>query len=258
MDEQNWQNFADSQEPSFDENELLNTLANLIGLMFAGQKQREQEHQLILSEERNTMARELHDSLAQSLSYLKMQVSMLTTLLKDNQNPNNDKIEQVLSQTKDGLNGAYSQLRELLATFRLKIEEGSFDTALAQAGDEFANKGGFAVHLDNRLMSINLTATEQVDLLQITREALSNINRHAQAKNAHISLSQNQQGVVSLHIQDDGVGLQPKDDGQRHYGMTIMQERSHSLGGECQINNVLPHVAQPFGCSFYPKRFSRK
>ncbi|MGD4065461.1 histidine kinase, partial [Xanthomonas citri pv. citri] len=106
LDEQNWQNFADSQEPSFDENELLNTLANLIGLMFAGQKQREQEHQLILSEERNTMARELHDSLAQSLSYLKMQVSMLTTLLKDNQNPNNHKIEQVLSQTKDGLNGA--------------------------------------------------------------------------------------------------------------------------------------------------------
>lgn len=257
LDEQNWQNFADSQEPFFDENELLNTLANLIGLMFAGQKQREQEHQLILSEERNTMARELHDSLAQSLSYLKMQVSMLTTLLKDNQNPNNHKIEQVLSQTKDGLNGAYSQLRELLATFRLKIEEGSFDTALAQAGDEFANKGGFAVHLDNRLMSINLTATEQVDLLQITREALSNINRHAQAKNAHISLSQNQQGVVSLHIQDDGVGLQPKDDGQHHYGMTIMQERSHSLGGECQINNVLPH-GTAVRVQFLPQAFQQK
>ena len=91
------------------------------------------------------------------------------------------------------------------------------------------------MHLDNRLMSINLTATEQVDLLQITREALSNINRHAQAKNAHISLSQNQQGVVSLHIQDDGVGLQPKDDGQHHYGMTIMEERARTLAGHIAI-----------------------
>lgn len=113
------------------------------------------------------------------------------------------------------------------------------------------------MHLDNRLMSINLTATEQVDLLQITREALSNINRHAQAKNAHISLSQNQQGVVSLHIQDDGVGLQPKDDGQHHYGMTIMQERSHSLGGECQINNVLPH-GTAVRVQFLPQAFQQK
>lgn len=91
-------------------------------------------------------------------------------------------------QSKEGLNDAYSQLRELLVTFRLKIEEGEFDDALQQACDEFANKGGFVIHLDNRLNSNNLTANEQVDLLQISREVLSNINRHARAEHVHISL----------------------------------------------------------------------
>lgn len=257
-------------EPSFDEKELLSTLANLISLAFANQRQREQEHQLILFEERNTIARELHDSLAQSLSYLKIQVSLLAKLLQtpseplDNASQNNSekspqqqKIEQILAQSRDGLNDAYSQLRELLVTFRLKIDDGSFDTALAQACDEFSQKGGFAIHLDNRLMSINLTANEQVDLLQISREALSNINRHAQARHVHVSLSQSQHGQVTLRIQDDGIGLRRDFDGRQHHGLNIMQERSHNLDGKFHIDNVLPH-GTAVTVKFLPKLFEKK
>lgn len=244
---------------SFNEAELLNTLANLIAIVFASQKQREQEHKLILFEERNTIARELHDSLAQSLSYLKMQIALLANLLKqqdDTHNETHQRIEQVMSQTKDGLNDAYSQLRELLVTFRLKIDEGDFDTALDEASQEFSQKGGFSVHLDNRIVSSNLTANEQVDLLQITREALSNINRHANAQHANVTLTQNQQGYVTLRVQDDGVGLSHNFDHRQHHGLKIMQERSHNLGGDFRIDNVLPR-GTAITVRFMPKLFEK-
>lgn len=117
----------------------------------------------------------------------------------------------------------------------------NFDSALQQACEEFAEKGGFAIHLDNRINSSNLTANEQVDLLQISREALSNINRHAQADHVHVTLTQNQQGLVTLRLQDDGVGLSENFDHRQHHGLKIMQERSNNLAGEFRIENVLPH-----------------
>ncbi|MFC0820364.1 type IV pili methyl-accepting chemotaxis transducer N-terminal domain-containing protein [Moraxella marmotae] len=235
--------------------ELIQALASLISLVFTIQKQRQQEHQLILLEERNTIARELHDSLAQSLSYLKIQLSMLgtharqlsdivqddhadrTQIVKHNQN-----LLQVLSQARTGLDSAYTQLRELLVTFRLKIESGSFDNAIEQACDEFSAKGGFQITLDNRILSQNLSANEQIDLLQILREALSNIWRHAHAQQVSVQLYQKTHADVEqriyLTISDDGVGLPKHIDEQHHHGLKIMQERTHSLGGKFSIRSI--------------------
>lgn len=237
--------------------ELVQALVSLIGLVFTMQKQRQQEHQLILLEERNTIARELHDSLAQSLSYLKIQLAMLGTharqlsdaaqssdvshaeLLQCNEN-----LLQVLAQARAGLDGAYTQLRELLVTFRLKIDADSFDSAIEQACNEFSTKGNFAISLDNRILSQNLSASEQIDLLQITREALSNIQRHAHAKQVSVALYQQLDDEAGQHIYlqiiDDGVGLSRDVGSQQHHGLKIMQERAHSLDGEFLIKNNTP------------------
>ncbi len=236
--------------------ELVQALVNLIGLVFTVQRQRQQEHQLILLEERNTIARELHDSLAQSLSYLKIQLAMLGTharhLAYAAQNDidqkqvaeYNEKLLQVLAQARTGLDSAYTQLRELLVTFRLKIDSDGFDSAMAQACSEFANKGNFGIDFDNRILSQNLSASEQIDLLQIAREALSNIQRHANATRVNVTLYQrldDETGQrVYMHISDNGVGLPKHIDGQQHHGLKIMQERAHSLGGEFLIKNNTP------------------
>ncbi|OAV21645.1 Nitrate/nitrite sensor protein [Moraxella catarrhalis] len=235
--------------------ELVQVLVSLVSLVFTIQKQRQQEHQLILLEERNTIARELHDSLAQSLSYLKIQLSMLGTharqlsdAAQQNQNDtlmdHNEAMLQVLGQARSGLDAAYIQLRELLVTFRLKIESGSFDNAIEQACDEFSAKGGFNITLDNRILSQNLSANEQIDLLQIIREALSNIQRHAYAKEVTVSLYQkthlDTEQRIYLEIGDDGVGLPKHIDEQQHHGLKIMQERTHSLGGEFDISQNTP------------------
>ena len=257
--------------------EMIRALVNLIGLVFTVQKQRQQEHQLILLEERSTIARELHDSLAQSLSYLKIQLSMLgmhaqqisdaveagKTINKMQINElcqANDNLMQVLSQARTGLDSAYTQLRELLVTFRLTIESGSFDNAIAQACDEFAAKGDFDIVLDNRILSQNLNASEQIDLLQITREALSNIQRHAHAHKVSVTLYQKLQTdsgqKVYLEIADDGVGLSKVHDGQQHHGLKIMQERTRSLGGAFDICQNTPRGTLVRIC-FLPKFFAK-
>ena len=253
--------------------ELVQALANLIGLAFTVQKQRQQEHQIILLEERNTIARELHDSIAQSLSFLKIQLAMLGTHAKQlseaAQNSGienqyliqcNDNLLQVLAQARTGLDRAYTQLRELLVTFRLQIDSDSFDSAIEQACTEFATKGDFKINLDNRILSQNLSANEQIDLLQIAREALSNIQRHADAKLVNITLYQHLDDEVGqrihMQISDDGVGLPKHFDTQQHHGLKIMQERARNLGGKFQIKGNTPHgtVVQ---VSFLPKFYKQ-
>ncbi|MDE4456024.1 HAMP domain-containing protein [Psychrobacter sp. DAB_AL62B] len=224
--------------------ELIVALSNLISAALSLRKQRQQEHQLILFEERSTIARELHDSLAQSLSYLKIQVSVLERHLKNAASePVEAPIYQNIEQIKVGLGSAYQQLRDLLVTFRLTIDNDNFDEALHEAASEFALKGSFNVTVHNRIMTLNLSATEQIDLIQIAREALSNISRHAQAQNVEIQLGyEDGDKHIVMNIIDDGVGMSMLGsvDQTQHHGLMIMKERAHDIGGELIVTDNQP------------------
>lgn len=244
-----------TDELFFEENDLLKTLANLIAIALSEQSLRQKEHALVLVQERTAIARELHDSLAQSLTYLKFELSALTKALDKATTTQADGdafIHQKIDNLKQGISGAYSQLRELLQTFRLKID-GDFDSALQNACDEFGAKGNFNITLDNRMMTMNLTANEQIDVIQIIREALSNIHKHAQADNVAISLSQDSTGKVFLSIIDDGVGIDFNFNPEHHHGLKIMKERTANLRGDLQVDNIghllstCPQKALPLG-----------
>ena len=231
-----------SPELDAQNNELIVSLTNLISTALSLRKQRQQEHQLILFEERSTIARELHDSLAQSLSYLKIQVSVLERHLKNQMSePEAPAIYQNIEQIKVGLGSAYRQLRDLLVTFRLTIDNNNFDEALHEAASEFALKGGFIIKVNNDIMTLNLSAHEQIDLIQIAREALSNISRHAQAQNVEINL-QYEEGDkhILMRIMDDGVGMSGSVDQTQHHGLMIMKERAHNIGGELIVTDNKP------------------
>ena len=231
-----------SPELDAQNNELIVSLTNLISTALSLRKQRQQEHQLILFEERSTIARELHDSLAQSLSYLKIQVSVLERHLKNQMSePEAAAIYQNIEQIKVGLGSAYRQLRDLLVTFRLTIDNDNFDEALHEAASEFALKGGFIIKVNNDIMTLNLSAHEQIDLIQIAREALSNISRHAQAQNVEIHL-QYEEGDkhILMRIIDDGVGMSGSVDQTQHHGLMIMKERAHNIGGELIVTDNQP------------------
>lgn len=238
---------ADNTYLDHKNSELIVALTNLVSTALSLRRQRQQEHQLILLEERTTIARELHDSLAQSLSYLKIQVSVLEKHLKkltDNERklaldePNQTTLWQHIAQIKYGLSSAYQELRELLTTFRLTIDSDNFDEALYEAADEFAVKGSFEIAVSNQIMSINLTAAEQVHLIQIIREALSNVSRHAKADNVTIHLGyDDESNYIAMQISDDGIGMSGTVNQTQHHGLMIMKERAYQLGGDLIITD---------------------
>ena len=235
------------------------TLTNLISTAMFLLQQRQQEHQIILLEERATIARELHDSLAQSLSYLKIQVAILEKRLQHTHcdSPDLILVTDSIFNIKEGLTSAYQHLRDLLVTFRLSLKDDSFDEALHNSADEFAEKGGLNIKVNNQVMSLNLSASEQVNVIQIIREALSNVCRHADAKNVQVNfVYTSDTDDVLLTISDDGQGISYDFDQTHHHGLMIMQERAKSLGGKLEITQNEPQgtlVTAQFTPEFFIK-----
>jgi len=225
--------FDDGHLPAAWESELIGALTNLIGTALSLERQREQDNRLLLLDERTTIARELHDSLAQALSYMKLQVSRLQTMIRRGSSA--EQLEQVSEEIREGLNNAYRQLRELLTTFRLQIQDGGLEQALEETAREFAQRGNFHVQLNCASLPFSLSANEQIHLLQIAREALSNCARHSRASHAWVSLRQTHE-KIELLIEDDGCGISDGFDTRQHHGLTIMQERARSLDGQLLIS----------------------
>jgi two-component system, NarL family, nitrate/nitrite sensor histidine kinase NarX len=214
---------------------LLEALSRHIGTAIGTFKRAEHERILSLLEERSVIARELHDSLAQSLSYMKIQVSRLSGVLAREQK--SAEADAVLSELREGLNSAYRQLRELLTTFRLQIEEESLAAVLNKTAQEFAERGKISISFESHLTNCRLTANEEIHILQIVREALSNVVHHAHAENAEIMLCSEAEGRISIAVEDDGSGISNKTAQTHHYGMAIMEERARGLGGTLEILN---------------------
>lgn len=193
---------------------------------------------LALHEERALIARELHDSLAQSLSYLKIQVSRLQSLLKIsplNNDSNVNAVDGIVEELRTNLNISYKQLRELITTFRLALKSRDLAHALEDSVEEFENRSSVAVSLDNRLSRMDLAVGEEIHILQIIREAISNVVRHSQASRAEVSLNILNHGSICINIDDDGIGMKDIQAKKHRHGLIIMQQRAHELGGKFRV-----------------------
>lgn len=205
--------------------------------IYYNQVQRQAE-QLLLMEERATIARELHDSLAQSLSYLKIQLTLLKRSVATlKQSGDLSESEAIISEIGQGLSGAYTQLRELLTTFRLPLNEGSFGQSLQDMLTQLAGQTEANIELNNVLSSLSLDAHQQVHLVQLIREATVNAIKHARANQIRVSCKE-LHGKVQVMIEDDGIGFDPQDHKLNHYGMSIMQERAARLCGQLQVESA--------------------
>lgn len=217
------------------ERSLLEAVSRHMGIALGISWQNERERLLSLQEERSTIARELHDSLAQSLSFMKIQASLLSAAVHGDQ-PRAE-AEAVLAELKEGISAAYRQLRELLATFRLSIE-GDFDSLLRKTIAEFAARSGTPIDLSVRLGESRLTPNQEIHVLHIVREALSNAVRHAGASRVMVTLDRSSPQQARLVVADNGVGLNLTPDGDvHHFGLAIMNERARSLGGRIDIES---------------------
>ncbi|GAA0843237.1 nitrate/nitrite two-component system sensor histidine kinase NarX [Marinobacter szutsaonensis] len=213
---------------------LLETLSDQLATAIYLERQITEEQQLTLAEERTVIARELHDSLAQSLSYLKMQVARMRRL--NIEGPQKKAHDAILDELSTGLNSAYRQLRELLATFRLKLDTPDLSTALRKTIDEFSERLGKPVELNYNLPPQTLSPNEEIHTLQIVREGLANAVKHADATEISVDVMF-ESPQVKARIRDNGKGLPGGNQPVNHYGLIIMQDRARTLGGQVNVQN---------------------
>jgi two-component system nitrate/nitrite sensor histidine kinase NarQ len=205
---------------------LMHSVAVIIGRGLYFNQAQKHYQQLMLMEERATIAGELHDSLAQVLSYLRIQLALLKRAVPED----NTAAQTIIADFSRALNDAYRQLRELLTTFRLTVSQSDLPSALREALDILRSQTPATVTLDCRLPTLALDAQQQVNVLQIVREAVINAIKHADATSITVSCVTDPDGLYSVYIRDNGKGISHTQS-EGHYGLSIMRERASRLGG---------------------------
>jgi len=211
---------------------LLESVGHHIGAALATAKRTDERRRIALLEERSVIARELHDSLAQSLSYLKIQVTRLKLHLDGDQA--RERATEIVGELKAGISNAYRQLRELLTTFRLKMDARGLPDALKETVREFSERSGIDIRLHDGLLGHELDSSEQIHVLQVVREALANVEHHAHARRADVQLAI-ERGRVRVAVEDDGIGIRDAEPPMHHYGLAIMRDRAATLHGVLSV-----------------------
>ncbi len=216
------------------QHQLFEAIAEQVANGLSMKHQNEQRRRIALMNERTVIARELHDSLAQALSYLKIQVTRLQRLQQ--KESAQEQIDQVIDELKNGLGAAYSELRELLTTFRLKLDGQGIKAALEQTISQLQNRSDdFSFTLNYHVSNVPFTPQEEIHLLQIAREATQNAFYHSQGSNIEIGITSNSLSEVILTVKDNGIGIPEDPNKLNHYGLAIMKERSRNLDGELSV-----------------------
>lgn len=229
-----------------DQHQLIVTLMEQLTVTLALEHQYERKQQIMVMEERSAIARELHDSIAQSLSCLKMQISCLQMQSGEL----TTEMQTLLGQMRNELNTSWQQLRELLTTFRLQLAEPGLRPALEACRREFSEKLGFNVSLDYQVPPHQVPAHQAIHLVQIAREALNNSLKHSGATACGISVIYNKK-QITLTLWDNGRGISDNGERQNHYGMIIMRDRAQILKGDYQVD-TRPGGGTSITVSFHP------
>lgn len=193
------------------------------------------ERESAIAEERALLARELHDSIAQSLAFLKLQVPLLRQAVA---RADAEGIERVLGEIEMGIRESNADVRELLLHFRTRAHADDIEVALRTTLQKFEHQTGIAASLEVRGPGLPLDADVQIQVLHVVQEALSNVRKHAQA--THASVEVDQWPVWRCRIRDDGKGFDARwgAPDSTHVGLEIMRERAARIGATIEIQSA--------------------
>lgn len=178
--------------------------------------------QLAVSEERRRIARDLHDGLAQELSFIVSAASSLQNEPRPNIN---------LATLAAAAERALDESRRAIAALTQSSDE-PLERALAQAAHEVANRVGTRLTLELDA-GVRVSPRTREQLVRIVREAVTNAARHGRAETVLVAMT-NGDGLA-LRIKDDGLGFEPVAANGNGFGLVSMSERAHSLGGELRV-----------------------
>jgi two-component system nitrate/nitrite sensor histidine kinase NarX len=195
------------------------------------------EREAAVAEERGLLARELHDSIAQSLAFQKIQISLLRQAIG---HADAAAIERTLGELDTGVRESLADVRELLVHFRTRANTQNTVLALRTALTKFEHQTGLQTHLSVQGQGLPLPADMQVQVLHVVQEALSNVRKHAQANAVWIDVERGPQ-QWRLEVRDDGRGfgtVEPVVGDETHVGIRIMRERAERIGAAVDIASV--------------------
>jgi signal transduction histidine kinase len=190
--------------------------------------------QLTISRERNRMARELHDTLAHSLSAVAVQLEAVEALWEKDPGQAHSMLDHSLVLTRNGLNEARRAIQALRTA---PLEDLGLSLAIRNLATSEAERGGFQLDLCLPDEMPRLSPDLDHSLYRIAEEALRNITRHAAAQHVQVLLDARDHDLVML-IQDDGCGFTGETDLElNHYGLKGMQERAEMIGAQLVVES---------------------
>ena len=218
--------------------DILLTVGHHLGVAIAKHRSDAEARRLSILEERNALAHELHDSLAQTLASLRFQVRMFEDALGDTPIPTAARND--LIRVRVGLDEAHTELRELLASVRSPLDRRGLVPTLEKLILSLGQDTGAHVLFQNDCRPFDLSATQELQVLRIVQESLTNIRKHAHAHTVRLLLTRQPDGTYRVLIEDDGVGFRTPTTGEGpgdHIGLAIMAERARRIGAELRIES---------------------
>ncbi|MFO1316826.1 MAG: type IV pili methyl-accepting chemotaxis transducer N-terminal domain-containing protein [Burkholderiales bacterium] len=190
------------------------------------------EREAAVAQERTFIARELHDSIAQSLAFLKIQVQLMRDALDVGDAA---RAARVLAEIDAGVRESYGDVRELLVHFRTRAHGEDIGLALQTTLRKFEHQSGLKATMQVQGQGMPLSPDLQIQVLHIVQEALSNVRKHARA--SRVWLAVQQQPQWRFEVRDDGAGFTPEAPlhDETHVGLRIMAERAHRIGATLDI-----------------------
>ena len=189
--------------------------------------------QLAVSQERNRLARDLHDTLAHSLSGVSVQLEAVQALWDVNADAARKMLDQATANTRSGL----SEARRALHALRAKpLEDLGLALAVSTLAESVAARSGLALDLDVPHHLDQLAPEVEQCLYRVAQEALANVARHADARSLSVALVR-ANGRVTLTIADDGRGFDLAAVEGAHFGLQGLRERAEMVGGMLQVSS---------------------
>jgi two-component system nitrate/nitrite sensor histidine kinase NarX len=225
--------FRDQRIISPHEIRLLEAIGQHLGVTIDNLRLVVREKEMAVSEERNLLAQELHDSIAQSLAFLNIQAQMLQESLR---NGHANEADEELARIREGIQESYDDVRELLVHFRIKVDHAKLDDAIRNTLEKFEGQTGIRTVLNVQSDLQTPPATSLIQMLHILQEALSNVRKHAKASSVTVDLRGGTDLMIS--VRDDGRGFEPEkviEQSGSCVGIGIMRERAHRIGARLEV-----------------------
>ncbi len=223
---------------------LFRSISEHLGMALENARLLRENMRMTLMSERQLIANEVHDSLAQTMAYMKIRLALMHEALEASEQP---RALKHAAEVQQALDGAYADLRELLSQFRNRMDPLGLVHALEELKTKFYDRTGIELAFENRGTDLDLSVEEEGQVFHIMQEALANVARHSGAKHARLSMGF-AGGEYRFAVEDDGLGFFAF--GQRlggpdnhlhlrhHLGVNIMRERAQRLNGTIEITNL--------------------